>query len=371
MKILTLNYEYPPIGGGGATVTAQLCEHLVQLGHEVDVITMRYGDLPHEESISGVGVFRVPSWRRRGDICKTPEMATYLIGARKTALELTRKNNYDIIHAHFIIPTSPLARWLHKKTGIPYLVTCHGSDVPGHNPQRFIWMHKLIFPFWKQLARDAGLLVSPSETLKQLIRQHTPQTNVQIIPNGFDLTSLDASVPKENKILLCSRLFEFKGFQYVIEAVKDLSLDWQVHIVGNGPYLETLKRLAADSKTPIVFHGWLDRDDPQLKMLYETSSIFVFPSQMENFPTVLLEAMSAGMAIITSTAGGCPEVVGDAAVLVEPGDSAAIGRHLVELIENPQKRQRLAQAATERVQQFAWPRIAEQYTNLYKTLIGR
>ena len=371
MKILTLNYEYPPIGGGGATVTSQLCEHLVQMGHAVDVVTMRYGDLPHEETIGGVGVFRVPSWRRRGDICKTPEMATYLIGARKTALKLARKNNYDIIHAHFIIPTSPLARWLHQKTSTPYLVTCHGSDVPGHNPQRFIRMHKLIFPFWKSLAQDAGLLVSPSTTLKQLIQQHAPQTDVQIIPNGFDLTAFHTSVPKEKKILLCSRLFEFKGFQYVIEAVKDLSLDWNVHIVGDGPYLETLKGLAADSKTPITFHGWLDRDAPQLKMLYETSSIFVFPSQMENFPTVLLEAMSAGMAILTSTAGGCPEVVGEAGLLVAPKDSAAIRQHLVELIENPQKRRTLSQAAAERVQQFSWPRIAEQYIELYNRLINR
>ena len=166
MKILMLNYEYPPIGGGGATVSAQLCEYLVQLGHSVDVVTMRYKDLPHEETINGVNIFRIPSYRSRTDICKTHEMATYLIGGRKPALKLAQQNQYDIIHAHFIIPTSPLAKWLHKKTGVPYIVTCHGTDVPGHNPQRFVFMHKLIKPIWKSLAESPAMLISPSESLK-------------------------------------------------------------------------------------------------------------------------------------------------------------------------------------------------------------
>ncbi|MHC5001151.1 MAG: glycosyltransferase, partial [Planctomycetota bacterium] len=73
MKILTLNYEYPPIGGGGATVSAQLCEHLVQLGHSVDVVTMRHKGLLHEETVNGVNIFRVPSYRKQRDICKTHE----------------------------------------------------------------------------------------------------------------------------------------------------------------------------------------------------------------------------------------------------------------------------------------------------------
>ncbi|MHC4551224.1 MAG: glycosyltransferase family 4 protein [Planctomycetota bacterium] len=370
MKILTLNYEYPPVGGGGATVTAQLCEHLVAQGHQVDVVTMRYKDLPHEETVNGVRIVRVPSWRQRGDVCRMPEMATYLVGAKRTALNMARKNNYDIIHAHFIIPTSPLVAWLSRKTGIPYLVTCHGSDVPGHNPQRFVWMHKLIFPYWKQLAQKADMLVSPSDTLKHLIQHHTPQTEVAVIPNGFDVTSFDGTTKKQQSILLCSRLLEFKGFQYVIDAVKELTLSWHVHIVGEGPYRQTLENLAEGSQTPITFHGWLDRDDPKFKQLYETSAIFVFPSEMENFPTVLLEAMSAGCAIITSTAGGCPEVVGDAALLIEPKNTDAIRKTLQTLIDNPDKRNQLITRGLNRVRQFTWDTICSRYLNLYEQLIG-
>lgn len=369
MKILTLNYEYPPAGGGGATVTAQLCEHLVQRGHQVDVVTMRYRDFPHKETHNGVRIFRFPSWRPRADICRTHEMATYLLGAWQPALKLAQKERYDIIHAHFIIPTSPLARRLHRKTGTPYLITCHGSDVPGYNPDRFSLAHKLLMPTWKKLVQDADALASPSKALAKLMQSHCPKLDITIIPNGYEITSFDPHREKKKTILLCSRLLPRKGFQYVIEAVKDLTLDWDVHIIGDGPYLETLKAQAADSKTPVIFHGWLDRDDPQFRELYETSSIFVFPSEMENFPTVLLEAMSAGLAVITSTAGGCPEVVGDAALLVEPKNPAAIRSQLLALIEAPDKRNDLAKQGVSHVRQFSWQTISERYLALYKKLI--
>ena len=370
MKILTLNYEYPPIGGGGATVTAQLCEHLVQQGHSVDVVTMRHKNLPTEETVNGVRIYRVPSFRRRADICRTHEMATYLIGGRKAAFKLAQQNQYDIIHAHFIIPTSPLARWLHRKTKIPYIVTCHGTDVPGHNPQRFVFMHKLLKPAWKSLAKAPAMLVSPSESLKQKILANCPQTQVTVIPNGIDAPAFQPA-QKKQRILLCSRLLEFKGFQYVIEAVKDLDLDWEVHIIGEGPYRQTLEQLAEGSRTPITFHGWLDRDAPKFRELYETSAIFVFPSEMENFPTVLLEAMSAGCASISSTTGGCPEVVGDAGLLVEPKSVEAIKQTLLDLTHSPDKREELSQKALQRVQRFSWDSVAQKYIDLYTSLINR
>jgi len=168
---------------------------------------------------------------------------------------------------------------------------------------------------------------------------------------------------------MCSRLLPRKGFQYVIKAIKDLTLNWQVNIVGQGPYLDELKTLAQGSKTPIKFHGWLDNNDQRFYQLFKEASIFVFPSEAENFPSVLLEAMSSGSAIITSTAGGCPEVVGDAGLLVAPGDVEAIRENILKLIESPQLRSDLASAATQRVQRFGWPHIAAEYLDCYKDAI--
>jgi len=369
MKILMLNYEYPPVGGGASSVTAQLCEHLVCLGHGVDIVTMRYGNLPHAETVNGVRVFRAPSYRARPDICRTHEMATYLLGGQRLAAALARENRYDVIHAHFIIPTSPLARSIRRQTGIPYVVTCHGSDVPGYNPDRFQLAHVMLLPFWKRLVLGADRVVSPSTSLKELMLSRCPKLQVAVIPNGYNAAAFDVSRPRRKSVLLCSRLLPRKGFQYVIEALRDLSLGWQIDVVGDGPYMEDLKASAAGSKTPVVFHGWLDRNSLALRDLYETSSIFVFPSEAENFPTVLLEAMSAGMAIISSRAGGCPEVVGDAGVLIGPRDSAGIRQAVVGFVENEEMRKEMSRQAVSRVKLFGLDLVCRQYVKLYQELI--
>ena len=144
-----------------------------------------------------------------------------------------------------------------------------------------------------------------------------------------------------------------------------------MHIVGDGPYHAALKAHAKDSKTPVIFHGWLDRDSAAFKELYETSSIFILPSEAENFPTVLLEAMSAGLAVIASTAGGCPEVVGDAGLLIPPRDAAAIRQTVLRLIEEKTLRGELMHKALQRVGLFSWNSIARRHIELYQSLIRR
>ena len=150
-----------------------------------------------------------------------------------------------------------------------------------------------------------------------------------------------------------------------------MDFDWQINIIGQGPYFEELKKLADDCTMPVKFLGWLDQNDPKFKELYETSSIFVFPSEAENFPSVLLEAMSSGMAVITSTAGGCPEVVGDAGILVQPANVEEIRAAIVKLIESEDLRNELATAALDRVKIFSWQNITKQYIDCYETVIRK
>ncbi len=370
LKILTLNHEFPPVGGGAAPVTFELCKHLVHRGHRVDVVTMHYGNLPRFETLEGMNIYRTPALRKRPNICYTHELATYLPGAIRKTLRLAKKVKYDIIHCHFIVPGGPLAWMVSKITGIPFLITCHGTDVPGHNPDRFALVHRLVTPAWRFLARNSPALTSPSEFLKTSIIKNCPDARVSVVPNGI-YTDQFKPAEKTNSILMCSRIFNFKGFQYVIKAIKTMDLDWQVNVIGQGPYLTELKLLAEDAKTPIKFWGWLDKSDRRFYELFNKSSIFVFPSEAENFPTVLLEAMSAGMAIITSTAGGCPEVVGDAALLVQPQDVEGIRSNLEKLISSDQLRQQLAAAALERVQRFSWDNVVNQYVEIYHKVIKK
>jgi glycosyltransferase involved in cell wall biosynthesis len=140
-----------------------------------------------------------------------------------------------------------------------------------------------------------------------------------------------------------------------------------VNIVGDGPYLPELRRRAVALRSPAKFWGWLDNRSPELRNIYESSGIFVLPSEAENFPIVLLEAMAAGLAIITTAGTGCAEVVGDAGLLVPVRDSRAIGRALKQLVEDADLRHRLGVAARRRIEEnFTWRAVAERYVEEYE-----
>ena len=125
-----------------------------------------------------------------------------------------------------------------------------------------------------------------------------------------------------------------KGIQYLIQALKELNLEHSIHIVGDGPYLPVLRKTAAHVNARIKFYGWLDNGSSQFRHLLESSQIFVLPSEAENFPVTLLEAMAAGLAIITTKGTGCEDVVGDTGILVKPRKVHDLSCALIKLTEN-------------------------------------
>lgn len=362
-----LCYEYPPLGGGGAKVVYGLSNELVRLGYEVDLVTMGYRGLPRYEEVNGVKVYRVPCIRRSVSICSTHEMISYIFSALNKVIKLVKQNQYYLNHTHFIFPDGVVSFMLKKLTGFPYIITAHGSDVPGYNPDRFKIDHKLLSPLWRKVVGNAEQIVCLSENLKSLVLKQSSNIKIVIIPNGMDIDKFRPHENKKERILVVSRMFRRKGIQYFIEALKGLEYGHEVNIVGDGPYLGILRQLADELMVRVRFWGWLDNTSPDLKKLYETSSIFVFPSESENFPIVLLEAMAAGMAIITTKDTGCAEVVGDSAILVEPRDSLPIKEALIELMNNPDLCKELGSSARRRLEDnFSWNSIALKYINLYE-----
>ena len=161
-------------------------------------------------------------------------------------------------------------------------------------------------------------------------------------------------------------MFERKGVQYVIRALAALKEPFEVNIVGDGPYLSTVKSLAEQLGVKARFWGHMDNDSPDLKNLYESSAVFVFTSEAENFPIVLLEAMIAGAAIITTAGTGCAEVVEDTGLLVPVRDPQAITAALERLAGDPALVAQLGKSARERVlENFGWDRIIDQHLAVY------
>ncbi|MBN2210288.1 MAG: glycosyltransferase family 4 protein [Sedimentisphaerales bacterium] len=370
VKLLVINHEFPPVGGGAAPVAWELCRHLAGLGHRVDVVTTQFADLPAREERDGVTIYRTSARRHRADRAETLEMASFLRGAAGPAQRLIEANGYDLIHAHFIIPAGYLAGRLSRKTGIPLVITAHGSDVPGYNPDRFKLIYHFIKPFWRRWAQMCPLIISPSEALKQLILRYAPAARVQVIPNGIDLSFL-MPAEKVPALVMCSRLLPRKGFQHALTAIEGLHpAGWRVDLIGDGVYRDDLEKQARAITTPVQFHGWLDNRSEVFNRIFSGGEIFIFPSVMENFPTVLLEAMAAGMAIITTNAAGCREVVGDAALLVEPGDVNGLRDALRLLVDNSELRRQMQRKALERVKAFRWEGIAQRYMEVFSHMIS-
>lgn len=362
MRILTISYEYPPIGGGGSAVVSALAEQLVCMDNQVEVITSRMPGLKPVERRGGVRIHRARCIRRYRHYTTSPELLTTMPSAYMTACGSVRRRYPDVVHAHFVVPSGLVAWMLWKRFGIPYVITAHGSDIPGYNPDRFTLTHSLLRPLWKLILRDASQVTSPSRFLADLVRNEI-DIPLHIVPNGYSAAATRRG-KKRNLALVVSRLFPRKGVQHFIEAVRDLRTDWEFVIAGDGPYRGELEAMARQSATPIRFTGFLDK--PRLQALYDQARILVFPSIRENFPMVLLEGMDAGCAVISTNAAGCAEVVGDAGMVVPPADALAIRRSLVDLMASPERCRSLGQQAKHRATQFRWPRIAGLYMDVFR-----
>jgi glycosyltransferase involved in cell wall biosynthesis len=370
-SMLCLSYEFPPLGGGGSRVVLGLTRALVATGKRIDLVTMGYGDLPALESSSGMRIRRVGRFRMRAHMCSAAEMVPYLIAATFHAIRAAHANAYTLNHTHFVFPDGIVAYLLKKAIGLKYVLTAHGSDVPNYNPDRFWLLHKLLRPLWIRITSEAECVVCPSRALRSLIARGNAAARVTLIPNGIDCRKFSPNEVKEDRILMVTRMFPRKGVQHFLRALAEVRTDYEVNIVGDGPYLEKLRALARELAVPAKFWGTLDNSSPQLKELYETSRIFVFPSEAENFPIVLLEAMTAGLAIITTENTGTEEVVGDTALLIEAGNATAIAQRLGELIADSALCERLGRRARRRAEElFDWPRVAEQYQRIFDNVSG-
>ncbi len=380
-RILVLNYEFPPLGGGASPVSFELSQKLSETGDlvprsssapeseggfDIDAVTMGYKGLPKFEQVNEhFRIHRVACLRSKKEICHPWEQATYLVTGYLKAKELVLKNKYDICHCHFIIPTGVIAYLLKKFHGLSYIITTHGSDVPGFNTDRFQFLHKFTKPFLKAIIRNSKTIVSPSNYLKQLILQNVSKDfdeKIVVIPNGIDTNKFQ---PQEKKkwIFSSGRLLPRKGFQYLIQAVSNEDIGYEVHIAGDGPMMKELKGLAEKSKTRVVLHGWLDNKGKEYKDLLEQSAIYVLASEKENASIALLEAMSAGCAVITTNVSGCPETVGVAGVLIKPRDGSDLHQKLLHLVESQERIEELKNKSLKRAENvYTWEIVLKKYS---------
>jgi len=223
----------------------------------------------------------------------------------------------------------------------------------------------------KQVLDGAYRVVAPSHFLLDAIRRIQPKVAERAvqIPNGID-TELYRPGDKERIILATGRLLSFKGFEKLVAAVSQQDTGFELHIAGDGPLRSELTRMAAESRTSVVLHGWLDNRSEEYRTLLSRAAIYALPSQRENASVALLEALSSGCAVITSNVSGCPETVGDAGLLVDPHNVDSIRRAIERLCSDQLLREQLQSKARLRaIELFGWERIVESYEHIFKLAV--
>jgi glycosyltransferase involved in cell wall biosynthesis len=162
MRILVINSEYPPIGGGASNASANLARCLAAFGHEVAVLTAHFGDLPRLETQDGVTVHRIPALRRKQDRSGALEQLAFILYASLWTLVWSRQNRPNVTLAFFGMPSGAVAWLLKMVYKIPYIVSLRGGDVPGFRPYDFKTFHKLIGPFLRVIWHGASAVIANS-----------------------------------------------------------------------------------------------------------------------------------------------------------------------------------------------------------------
>lgn len=369
MKILLLNSEYPPIGGGAGNASANIARLLAK-DNEIILLTSHFDNFSYDETCDGVRIVRVPSLRRRMDRSGVIEQISFIFVASFRTLSLVRQFKPNVTLAFFGIPSGAVA-WLIKKIyGVPYIVSLRGGDVPGFRPYDFKLYHKIAAPFLHIIWHGASAVVANSKGLHELAAAFDSTIEIPIIPNGVDLGKFSAPVRDWSapRLLSVGRIVYQKGLDLAMRALADLKdLSWTWMIAGDGPQMETLKSMAEEFgiASRIHFIGW--QKSEQLKEQYCAANLFLFPSRHEGMPNAVLEAMSSGLPVVATRIAGSEELVvnGETGALVPTEDVESLQESLRPLLVDAKMRERMGRGSRQRVEQsFSWDRVAERYQQM-------
>jgi glycosyltransferase involved in cell wall biosynthesis len=390
MRVLILNYEYPPLGGGAGVATQALASGLASRGVTVDVITAGERDECRSEVLWDghaaeeglLTVYRVKSSRTGVHEAGMGGAFSYLRSALPLVRARMRDEHYDIVHVFFSLPTGAMLPFL-SLGDTPVIVSLRGSDVPGYDPcQRTLHRaHRALRPLTRWIWHRASRVVAVCESLGRLALRTDPGLRYSVIPNGVDLARFRPAArprsrhPGKVRCLAVARLVERKGIADLIQAIASLGRGrYELEIVGSGPDEHRLKDLALrlGVSDEVIFAGSVDR--ATIPGRYRDADIFALAPWEEAFGNVFAEALASGLPIVGSTVGGIPEVVehGKNGFLVPPREPRALAAAIRHLADHPEIRADIGR--WNRIQaeaNLSWTRVTTRYLSVYNGALRR
>jgi glycosyltransferase involved in cell wall biosynthesis len=376
MKILFLNYEYPPLGGGAGNATEYLLKEYAHIPDlEVHLVTSSADGAYHNFNVGEKVFVRSVSIWKNGNELHHQSIVNVLVYAwrgYRYADKLLAKEKFNVIHAFFGVPCGAMALCLSKKYAMSYIVSLRGADVPGFS-ERFSLLYVFLRPLIRFVWRRAEFVVSNSEGLKQLAQKTDSHQKIEIIQNGVDIQMFKPAEKKQNeyvRILSVSRLTPRKGLRYLIQAMKILpeKTKIELQIIGDGDEKNTLEQLANELGIShrVKFLGRISHEN--LALYYAQADIFCLPSLNEGMSNTVLEALATGIPIVATKTGGTEELVcdGENGFFVAQKSARDLAEKLERLINNETLRESFGQASRERAEAMSWKNTAEKYVELYR-----
>jgi len=369
---------YPTYGGSGAVAT-ELGLELARRGHDIHFISyaspFRLRGFAERVSFHEVTQLEYPLFE---------QSSPYALALAVKQHEVAKREQLDIMHAHYAIPHAATA-WLakqmlaHEGLQLKVVTTLHGTDITlvGQDPS--------YYTLTKFSIEQSDAVTAVSEYLRDETYRAfgCGQCDLRVIPNFISIADYHPRTddglrrrlaPTGHRVLV--HVSNFRPVKRVGDVVKIFAtvraqLPATLLLVGDGPDRDAAEQ-QVDSlglRKDVRFLGKVENVGDVLR----GSDLFVLPSATESFGLAALEAMACGVPVVASAAGGIPEVVedGKTGCLAPPGDVATMAARALQILTDTGTQQRMAQAAAARALEFSADHVVPRYEQLYEEVLGR
>lgn len=394
MRIARIIEYFPPHIGGMERHGLILSQEQVKLGYEVDVF-IGYGDnnANKSEDIANAAncEFNISDSQHSHKICRLAlyrmpfqflplysklRRILFNFWAYNKIKKIHKKNPFDIIHLHGDFVEAYFGGKLAKKLSIPAVLTIHA----GLNK-------KFLKPKNAKYFSNINKIICVSDEIKQDLENiNVAGTKLEVISSGIYLKDFEnknqEEIQKINKqyskpiIISVGVLRKSKGQIYLIGAFKKLKSNFNsatLLLIGDGPdkkYLESQTK-----EIPGIYFLGRQENDRIIKHLY-ASDIFVLPSinnpnDREGTPTVIMEAMAAGLPVVATKVGGSPALIKDGknGFLVDSSSSLAIAEAVANILNNNEIRLKMSKQNLEDIRQKDWQIITKLVVQVYESVL--
>ncbi len=314
MKLLILNYEYPPLGGGAGICSRYQAEGLAKHGHEVTVLTTWFQGEKELEQRPNFKLIRLKSRRKKVFRSNPVEMFFWAIKSFRYIRINKLYTDTELVLAHFTLPGGIVAFLMNLLYKKPYYIISHGQDIPWFSPRELFFYHLIFyFPIKWICSRASKITVLSEKRLRNLnsITSRKKRHRNLIIPNGCDLNFFSPSSEGKKfdslKVLFVGRLTSQKDPFTLLKTARliaESDIPFSIEIIGDGPLRKKMQQYINNFHLQgrVKFSGWVSKEE--LRNKYQSAHVLVITSRDEGMSLAMMEAIASGLYVLTTKVSG-------------------------------------------------------------------